>query len=230
MVKSTENHALIGFFFLFLPIIAVIWGSGVYTGIEMGPQFIEEVPAPIETPCPEQEELRHIEAYISYANPRLASMDRQVMAKSIFDNAQEYNLPVGLVVAVIHVESNFNEKAVGIQTKYGRAMGAMQVMWPVHKGLAGSVGVDDQSILTAGGGVKVGCLVLSRYIATEKSITGGLIRFFSQPSPQYVLDRVMTAFLTYRQLSTGLLGLDMIEEAHKKEIASMKRLTKKKGH
>lgn len=231
MVKNAENPMVLKSVLFVLPILTAVLGFRTYTEIQWNAPIEEAVQTPIEIASSDQghEEKRHIEAYISYANPKLSPVDRQVMVQAIYENANQYSLPMGLVVAVIHIESNFNAGAIGPKTKYGRAMGAMQVMWPVHKGLAESVGVNEKSILTADGGVKVGCLLLSRYITAEKSITGGLIRFFSQPSPQYVLDKVMTAFLTYHQLSSGLLGLDMIAEAHKTEIASMKRLTKKKG-
>lgn len=226
MFKNFPTHLANAIVLLLFPTIIAIWYQGAYTP----PKPQEPTPPVAEQTAQESQdhnEMAHLDAYILYANPRLTSADRQVMAKAIVDNSKKYSLPIGLVVAVIHAESNFNAKAIGPQTKYGSAMGPMQLMWPMHKDLANSIGVDQKGILTAAGGVKAGCFLLSRYITAEKSITGGLIRFLSQPNPKYVLDKVLASYLTYKQISIGLVELDKIEEAHQKEIASMKRLTKK---
>ena len=197
MFKNFPTHLANAIVLLLFPTIIAIWYQGAYTP----PKPQEPTPPVAEQTAQESQdhnEMARLDAYILYANPRLTSADRQVMAK-----------------------------AIGPQTKYGSAMGPMQLMWPMHKDLANSIGVDQKGILTAAGGVQAGCFLLSRYIIAEKSITGGLIRFLSQPNPKYVLDKVLASYLTYKQISIGLVELDKIEEAHQKEIASMKRLTKK---
>lgn len=211
----------------------VCWSLGIYAAWRLVHQSHKESKpenAVVEQPQESdvKSELLLVSAFIRASNPSLSPESTERIAMAILQNALDYNLPVGLVVAVTKVESNFRVSAVGPKTKHGQAMGPMQVMWPVHKDLAGSVGVDIDGIKTADGGMKVGCLLLSRYISAEQSITGGLIRFFSQASSTYVLDRVMTAYFTYRQLAFGMVGVDGITEAHKREVAAMQRLTRNK--
>lgn len=166
-------------------------------------------------------------AYIQNANPNLSQESREEMGKAIVKYSQQYELPVGLVVGVVDVESTFRADAVGRKTYSGRAKGPMQVMWPLHKDLAHSLKVNSVTILTADGGVKVGCYLLRRYIQHEKSILGGLVRYFSAPSRRYVLDAVLTTYLAFEQAEYGLISIDQIPTARKNEIKAMKDLTKK---
>lgn len=169
----------------------------------------------------------NIMSYITYVNPNLPQQQKEDMAKAIIKYSSMYCLPVGIVVGVIAVESTFRADAVGRRTKSGRAKGAMQVMWPLHRKLAQSLDVNQVTILTADGGVKVGCCLLKRYIQYEKSILGGLIRFFSVPSKSYVLNQVMTTYLAFEQMEHGLISIDQIDEAHQNEVRSMRRLNSK---
>jgi len=168
-----------------------------------------------------------IMSYIHYVNPNLTQQQREDMAKAIIRYSHMYCLPIGLVVGVVDVESTFKADAVGRKTKAGRAKGAMQVMWPLHRKLAQSLGVNHVTILTADGGVKVGCCLLRRYIQYEQSIIGGLIRFFSVPSKSYVLEQVLTTYMAFEQMEHGLIRIDQIRDAHQSEIKSMNRIIKR---
>lgn len=167
-------------------------------------------------------------AYINYANPNLTDEARKDMGQAIIKYATQYNLPVGLVVGVINAESTFKADAVGKRTLSGKAKGPMQVMWPLHKDLAHSLGVNNVTILTADGGVKVGCCLLKRYIQNTKSILGGLAHYFSAPSKRYVLDAVITTYLAFEQLEHGLASVDMIPVIHTNEVQTMGKLAGKK--
>lgn len=54
----------------------------------------------------------------------------------IFESAaQQYNVPVNVVMALAHQESRYNPNAVGQQTEWGRAKGIMQYLDDTAKGL-----------------------------------------------------------------------------------------------
>lgn len=189
-------------------------------------------------PCPYPEDNVHwmaphewalwcsVSNFIKESNSKLTYEERADMTDAILKWSNKHNLPVGLVVAVCHVESNFNAKAHGPKTKHGRARGAMQVMWPVHKGLAESCSVKPYEMFSADGGVCVGTFLLQRYIAAEGSISGGLAKYFSKPSRNYIIEKVMSSYLTFDRLHSGSIRTGSIACSQQNESTKLKRIVR----
>ena len=189
-------------------------------------------------PCPFPEENKHwktphewhtwcsVSAFIREANPRLSDEERSEMTEAIIEWSDNYGVPLGLIVAVCHIESNFNAKALGPRTRYGRAHGAMQVMWPVHQGLAESCAVTQDKMLSADGGVRIGTMLLKGYIREEGSIAGGLSRYYSKPSSRYVIEKVMASYLTFEQLHAGLIQSGEATKAHQNESGKLRQIVR----
>lgn len=167
-------------------------------------------------------------AYISIANPSLAPKEIEDMSAAIIKSAKKYDLPVGLIASVVNAESTFVEGAIGPETHSGRAHGAMQVMWPLHKELAHSIGLRKADILTADGGVDMGCYLLKRYIQNKGSILGGLAHYFSAPSKTYVLEKVITGYLAFVQAEHSLISPDMVPAMQNVEVSVLKGLLSQK--
>ena len=189
-------------------------------------------------PCPFPEGNKHwgtaeewhtwctISAYIKEMNPKLSEGERHSMADAIMEWSGNYSLPVGLIVAVCHTESNFNARALGPRTRYGRAHGAMQVMWPVHKALAESCSVSQEDLLSASGGVQIGTLLLRRYIQDEGSIAGGLSRYYSKPSSRYVVEKIMSSYLTFEQLHNRFISVTEVSKAYQSEAEKLRKIVR----
>lgn len=167
-----------------------------------------------------------VSAYIKEANPKLSYKERTDMADAIVEWAEKYRMPLGLIVAVCHVESNFNAKAIGPKTKYGQARGAMQVMWPVHQGLAESCSLSPDDVLTANGGVQLGTYLLQRYIDAEGSVSGGLAKYFSKPSRNYIIEKVMSSYLTFDRLHSGRIRTGNISCSHQNEATKLRKIVR----
>ena len=189
-------------------------------------------------PCPYPEDNVHwmaphewalwcsVSNFIKEANTKLTYEERAEMTDAILKWSNEHELPVGLVVAVCHVESNFNAKALGPKTKHGRARGAMQVMWPVHQGLAESCSVEPDGMFSADGGVCVGTFLLKRYIAAEGSISGCLAKYFSKPSRNYIIEKVMSSYLTFDRLHSGSIRTGNISCSHQNESTKLRKIVR----
>lgn len=169
-----------------------------------------------------------VSMFIDASNPNLPQKQRHDMADAIVEWSKRRSLPLALVVAVCHVESNFRAEARGPKTKYGQARGAMQVMWPLHKDFAATCGVNEADMTTADGGVKVGTLLLETYIKAAGSIAGGLSKYYSKPSAGYIVEKVMASYWTFEQLYHGLIYSPKIAETHQKETKALRKIMR--GH
>lgn len=168
--------------------------------------------------------LAAVKSFIRYANPKLSSLQADSLAKSIVRWADYYSLPVGLVVGVTHAESNFRPSAQGILVQGHRAVGPMQVMWPMHQELARSLGVKTKQAMFGDLGVKVGCYILKTYIKDEQSVIGGLKRYLAALSKVYILEKVMTGWIAIEQLIAGTITEQELQDTHITEKNYMRRL------
>lgn len=230
-------------FVLLMVILGVIaFGPGIYAAhreqLEQDDISAWNVMRRPDPPCPYPKDNVHwkspgdwrkwcsVSGYIKEANPKLSYEERTEMADAIVEWSEKYGMPLGLIVAVCHVESNFNAKAIGPKTKYGQARGAMQVMWPVHQGLAESCGLNPDDVLTANGGVRLGAFLLQRYIDAEGSVSGGLARYFSKPSPHYIIEKIMTSYLTFDRLYAGRIYSGEVAGAHQREADKIRKIVR----
>ena len=169
--------------------------------------------------------VKKVTEYIAVMNQKLNEEIVGNMARAIVKHAEAFDVPIDIVVGITHVESNFRPAVSGPQTKYGRALGPMQVMYSVHSGLLTKVGITDSSqVLTSDGGVKAGCFIFSRYLHEEKSVTAALARYFSKLSSDYILKKVMSSALTFSQFEAGKIDVATILTAHAKERSTMAML------
>lgn len=173
----------------------------------------------------QNKKLEAVKSFIRYANPKLKIKQVDSLADSIVKWADFYNLPVGLVVGVTHAESNFKATAQGILVQGHRAIGPMQVMWPMHQDLAKRLGVPTKQAMFGDLGVKVGCYILKTYIKDEQSVIGGLKRYLATLSKVYILEKVMTGWIAVEQLTAGTITEEELKDTHITEKNYMRRLT-----
>jgi len=170
---------------------------------------------------------QNVARYIAVMNPSLPVEDGAAVAKAIVRWSDYYDVPTHIVVGIAHTESNFRPGAKGPQTSSGVAAGVMQVMYDVHSALLAREGIPTlDAVLTADGGVRAGCLIFSRYLGAEKSISAALGRYFSQLDSRYILEKVVASALTFSQLDSGFVEPEQIREAHQRESKTMALLTK----
>lgn len=170
---------------------------------------------------------QNVARYIAVMNPSLPAEDGAAVAKAIVRWSDYYDVPTHIVVGIAHTESNFRPGAKGPQTSSGVAAGVMQVMYGVHSALLAKEGIPTlDAVLTADGGVRAGCLIFSRYLGAEKSISAALGRYFSQLDSRYILEKVVASALTFSQLDSGFVEPEQIREAHQRESKTMALLTK----
>lgn len=135
------------------------------------------------------------------------------LAAAAVKYAEKYSVPLGLVVGVMQTESNFNTKAL---SNMG-ACGPMQVMWNIHSGLLRANGINSRDALfTADLGTAAGCLILSRYLRDEKSVAGGLKRYYGELSGNYI-SSTYSNWHTFELYASGIL-----ETESKKALAKDK--------
>lgn len=97
-----------------------------------------------------------------------------------------YGVPLDVAVAVANTESHFNPEA---KSSHGSA-GVMQVTWKIHKKTLLSHGFKDEDDLHDPVlGIKAGCLVLSRYISSNRTLKTALGRYYGG-SPEVYWKRV----------------------------------------
>lgn len=169
--------------------------------------------------------LSAVQSFIKYANPKLGENQVSTLATSLVKWADHYNLPVGLVVGVAHAESNFRVNAQGVLVGGHRAVGPMQIMWPMHQPLAKQLGIRNKQAMFGDSGVKIGCHILKTYIKDEQSVIGGLKRYLSALSKVYILEKVMTGWIVVEQLEAGTITEEELRNAHQTEKNYMRRIT-----
>jgi len=146
-------------------------------------------------------------AYISAVRPNkvVSTEEALEISEAAHKYAEVYNLPLGLVVGIMQTESNFRPSAVS----GAGARGLMQVMWKYHharlKVHAGFKNRDQLHDIDMG--IRAGCLVLSKYVEAEKSITRALGRYYGALSRQYV-STVKSYWETYELVASGMLHED----------------------
>lgn len=115
-----------------------------------------------------------------------------------------YGVPLDVAVAVANTESHFNPDA---KSSHGSA-GVMQVTWKIHKNALISHGFKDESDLHDPVlGIKAGCLVLSRYISSNKTLKTALGRYYGG-SPEVYWKRVSRNIKKYDRYEQKRLNLN----------------------
>ena len=175
-----------------------------------------------------QKKAEMLASYIQVSNRKISSEHAATLAKSIIRWSEAYSLPVGLTAGVMYAESNFNINAKGsILPEGSYAIGPMQVMWPLHQGLAKTLGVKAKQDMFGDLGVKVGCCLLSGYCRDENSTIGGLKRYLASLNKTYILEKVFLTWMIIDRLNSGGIGTEEIEEVRRAEQQYMKKLLKR---
>jgi soluble lytic murein transglycosylase-like protein len=126
-----------------------------------------------EGPCFEDEFEKKV--WLAVMEPKLLSVvkddaERSEILHHVFCEARRLQLPPGLVMAVIDVESRFDRWAVSS----AGAVGLMQVMpfWP------NQLGMTNQELVRIPQNVRMGCTILKFYLEREKGdYTKALARY-----------------------------------------------------
>ncbi len=154
-----------------------------------------------------EEDVKKTKQIYEYMLEMKPNGDRDVLlelAAAAVKYAKKYSVPLGLVVGVMQTESNFNPKALS----NAGACGPMQVMWNIHSGLLAANGITKRdSLFTTDLGVAAGCLILSRYLRDERSVAGGLKRYYGELSGNYV-STTYSNWHTYELYASGILETD----------------------
>ena len=155
-------------------------------------------------PDSSEDRIKKVKMIYDYMKEMAPAREKGVLlelAAAAVKYAEKYSVPLGLVVGVMQTESNFNPKAL---SKAG-ACGPMQVMWNIHNGLlkANGIGTREQ-LFTTDLGTAAGCLILARYLKDEKSVAGGLKRYYGELSGNYV-STTYSNWHTYELYASGIL-------------------------
>lgn len=167
-------------------------------------------------PDSSEDRIKKVKIIYDYMKEMAPARENDVLlelAAAAVKYAEKYSVPLGLVVGVMQTESNFNPKAL---SKAG-ACGPMQVMWNIHNGLLRANGISSRDALfTADLGTAAGCLILSRYLRDEKSVAGGLKRYYGELSGNYI-SSTYSNWHTFELYASGIL-----ETESKKALAKDK--------
>ncbi|NCC96049.1 MAG: hypothetical protein EOM02_04335 [Synergistales bacterium] len=107
-------------------------------------------------------------------------------ASAFIRYSRVYGVPLDVAVAVANTESHFNPDA---KSSHGSA-GVMQVTWKIHKDTLLFHGFKEESDLHDPTlGIKAGCIVLSGYISSNKTLKTALGRYYGG-SPEIYWRRV----------------------------------------
>lgn len=167
-------------------------------------------------PDSSEDRIKKVKMIYDYMKEMAPTRENDVLlelAAAAVKYAEKYSVPLGLVVGVMQTESNFNPKAL---SKAG-ACGPMQVMWNIHNGLLQANGISTRDALfTTDLGTAAGCLILSRYLRDEKSVAGGLKRYYGELSGNYI-SSTYSNWHTFELYASGIL-----ETESKKALAKDK--------
>lgn len=167
-------------------------------------------------PDSSEDRIKKVKMIYDYMKEMAPARENDVLlelAAAAVKYAEKYSVPLGLVVGVMQTESNFNPKAL---SNMG-ACGPMQVMWNIHNGLLRANGISSRDALfTADLGTAAGCLILSRYLRDEKSVAGGLKRYYGELSGNYI-SSTYSNWHTFELYASGIL-----ETESKKALAKDK--------
>jgi len=167
-------------------------------------------------PDSSEDRIKKVKMIYDYMKEMAPARENDVLlelAAAAVKYAEKYSVPLGLVVGVMQTESNFNPKAL---SKAG-ACGPMQVMWNIHNGLLRANGISSRDALfTTDIGTAAGCLILSRYLRDEKSVAGGLKRYYGELSGNYI-SSTYSNWHTFELYASGIL-----ETESKKALAKDK--------
>ena len=167
-------------------------------------------------PDSSEDRIKKVKMIYDYMKEMAPARENDVLlelAAAAVKYAEKYSVPLGLVVGVMQTESNFNPKAL---SNMG-ACGPMQVMWNIHNGLLRANGISSRDALfTTDLGTAAGCLILSRYLRDEKSVAGGLKRYYGELSGNYI-SSTYSNWHTFELYASGIL-----ETESKKALAKDK--------
>jgi soluble lytic murein transglycosylase-like protein len=111
--------------------------------------------------------------------------ERTLILERVHCEAQRQNLPAGLVLAVIEVESRFDRWAVSSTG----AVGLMQIMpfWPKQ------LGMTNDQLVRIPQNIRIGCTILKFYLDREKGdYTKALARYNGSVNRRAYPDKVLT--------------------------------------
>jgi soluble lytic murein transglycosylase-like protein len=111
--------------------------------------------------------------------------ERTLILERVHCEAQRQNLPAGLVLAVIEVESRFDRWAVSSSG----AVGLMQIMpfWPKQ------LGMTNDQLVRIPQNIRIGCTILKFYLDREKGdYTKALARYNGSVNRRTYPDKVLT--------------------------------------
>ena len=105
--------------------------------------------------------VKTIKSRIETLQPKIDPLVSGIIAKSIFDNCDRYNLSENLVLHLIFRESSFNPMAV---SSHG-AKGLMQIMVGIHKKEIKELNdFNNYEIYHIDKNIRIGCIILKKYI------------------------------------------------------------------
>lgn len=135
-------------------------------------------------PLHKQREVANVAMFIRSINNRVMPSEAWREASALVFYSNCYGLPVGLTVGVANTESRFNPGAV---SRRG-AVGVMQVMWKVHRGMLSAKGIATEKahMFDPERGIEAGVLILSRYVNRYGTIQKALKRYCGGVSSSYL--------------------------------------------
>ena len=182
---------------------------------------------------------RDIALYITATYRKVPKIVATSIATNIVNQAKKEDVSPELVVGIMQVESQFNPRAVGKKTKYGRARGLMQIMpeWAPKFGLDSKFDFHDIDT-----NIACGIKVFKIHLGEGKgNISTGLYLYVNKDK-KYVIDvyTSMGKFVSFRstvdddektELETNIDDIDLVKKEAPKpkkvEKKAVKKVTKK---
>ena len=131
-----------------------------------------------------QRKVANIATFIRSINQKIPPMIAWREASALVYYSAKYNVPTDLSVGIAKAESRFNPSAMSSKG----AMGVMQVMWKVHRGMLSARGIATtrDHMFDPERGVEAGVLLLSRYISAYGTVQKALNRYYGGISVSYL--------------------------------------------
>lgn len=103
---------------------------------------------------------RMIDKIIDKSNPKLSDKKRAEYKKYIIKWSRKFDLSPVFIAAMIHRETNFNEKAVSKV----KARGALQILAKWHPEKLKRLGIKEADLHSINHGIHIGCEIIRQYL------------------------------------------------------------------
>jgi soluble lytic murein transglycosylase-like protein len=153
-------------------------------------------PEVIETAKPEPKLEERMSSVVSYIQKNNSMVDKQqalLISNALYKAAHEFDLDPRLLLALVKVESNFEQDSVG---SLGASRGLVQVIpkWHRDKIVEGRKKFGVYSVFDVQLNAWLGAKILDEYKDSQKTLTKALIRYNASTNAVAYADKVLSEY------------------------------------